>query len=236
MSQNCPFTGKPCDKPPTASLKVSTPHGTNVIRCCEDCAGKLTAPFAPLMPKPAEQPPPEPTPGPGMLMFPLHLLGQNPLVSAMNAVLYGMAAKAAQQQAQSPACSGCGRTLHELYQGAKLGCPKCYEDLGPYLKQAMPAMQEGADCHHKDAKRPRKGRKDDMESIEALKAQMAKAVKEERYEDAAQIRDVLRARGACVDPAKLKELEGLMAEAVKEERYEDAAKFRDEIKAMKAQG
>lgn len=232
MSQNCPFTGKPCDKPPQASLKVSTPHGTNVVRCCEDCAAKLTAPFAPLMPQPEPTPPPAPTPGPGMAMFPLHLLGQNPLVSAMNAVLYGIAAKAAQQQTESPACSGCGRTLHELYQGAKLGCPRCYDDLGPYLKQAMPAMHEGADAHHKDAKRPKEGSVKRLGN-DLLKAQLEKAIKEERYEDAASIRDELRARGAIADPAKLKELEMLMAGAVKEERYEDAAKFRDEIKALK---
>jgi hypothetical protein len=56
----------------------------------------------------------------------------------------------------------------------------------------------------------------------SLEERLALAIKEERYEDAASIRDAIKAQN---------NLQDALALAIKEERYEDAAKLRDAIKA-----
>ena len=56
----------------------------------------------------------------------------------------------------------------------------------------------------------------------SLEERLALAIKEERYEDAAKIRDAIKAQN---------NLQDALALAIKEERYEDAAKLRDAIKA-----
>lgn len=226
MPDQCPFSGKPCGKATKAQVKLTTQNGVNTVQCCEDCADRLTSPFSPLLA--GNNPTPAKTPQPlAMVPNPFHPLMVNPFAAAMNAMILGAAN-------QGPACRGCGRTLRELHMGAKLGCPQCYEDLGPYIKNAMSGIQDGASCHHNDAKRPNDRKETRLLDKEVLKAQMAKAVAEERYEDAAEIRDLLRGSEPAVDQAKVKELERLMAAAVAEERYEDAAKFRDELKDLKA--
>ena len=225
MPDQCPFSGKPCGKATKAQVKLTTQNGVTTVQCCEDCADRLTSPFSPLVAG-GNQPPNQAQP-PAMVSFPFHPLMMNPFAAAINAILLGAAQP-------GPTCRGCGRTLRELHQGAKLGCPQCYEDLGPYIKNAISDVQEGASCHHRDAKRPKAENKEDRLDKEALKAQMAKAVAEERYEDAAEIRDLLRKMNPPIDQAKVNELERLMAAAVAEERYKDAAKFRDELKELKA--
>ena len=60
----------------------------------------------------------------------------------------------------------------------------------------------------------------------SLEERLALAIKEERYEDAASIRDAIKAQN---------NLQDALALAIKEERYEDAAKLRDAIKAKDPQ-
>ena len=66
--------------------------------------------------------------------------------------------------------------------------------------------------------------------IAKLRGEIAEAVREERYEDAAKLRDEVKKLNA--EKEHHDELRAKLNEAIAEERYEDAAKIRDEIKKL----
>lgn len=105
-------------------------------------------------------------------------------------------------------CAGCGTTYVGFKESGLLGCPACYdafaERLGPLIERA----HEGA-CHHV-GKFPRRALRDCRslgdrdrveillgsarereERLETLRKSLAKAVRDEDYEQAATLRDEL---------------------------------------------
>lgn len=214
IGRNCPFSGKPCDKECVATMTVDHPKAGMAFDFCDECSDKMLNGVNEVFGRgKAATPAPE-----GILVKLLGMPGtpQQPAKKVRGA---------------TPACGGCGLTVDDLAKGAKVGCERCYHDLGPWLKTPSARGRQERPRHKKARKEERV---ENDQEVEQLRKQLAMAVKAERYEDAAQIRDALRARKAVdIDPAKLAELERLMAAAVKAERYEDAAKYRDEIKALK---
>lgn len=82
-------------------------------------------------------------------------------------------------------CPQCGCTARDIAKASKMGCDYCYEyfknDMLPVIKQ----LHGGADKHL--GKKPSHKQK-----ISLLEEELKKAVSEERYEDAAKIRDELK--------------------------------------------
>ncbi len=66
--------------------------------------------------------------------------------------------------------------------------------------------------------------------IAALRDKINEAVSEERYEDAAKLRDEIKKLNA--EKEHYDGLKGELKKAIDEERYEDAAKLRDELKKL----
>lgn len=86
-------------------------------------------------------------------------------------------------------CPVCKLSLREFKSSGKLGCPNCYEsfreEISKLIKRIAPYEK-----HKQDVIKQIKVKQEETkeEKISALRAEMALAVKEERYEDAAKIK------------------------------------------------
>ena len=87
-------------------------------------------------------------------------------------------------------CSNCGFTPEDYKKLGRLGCPTCYEDLAPMIAPMLAHMHKGV--HHlgklPEKTLARNGSRDEVKNIEE---KLQQAIKEERYEDAAELRDQL---------------------------------------------
>lgn len=86
-------------------------------------------------------------------------------------------------------CEGCGSSFEDIARTGKAGCAKCYETfydrLAPHLKRMHGSIKHtgrGIDTDGKNLK----------DEIGELKAQLAKLIKEENFEEAAIVRDKIR--------------------------------------------
>lgn len=77
----------------------------------------------------------------------------------------------------------CGLDLRTLLQTKRIGCSECYQHFREFIEEMIYRTQVIPYRH--EGKRP-KG------NLQALEDAMAKAVKEERYEEAAKIRDTIK--------------------------------------------
>ena len=111
-------------------------------------------------------------------------------MSGLLAAILSSMAKA--HAASDKVCSHCGMSLAEFRKGGVLGCAGCYEDFREELKPVLTKIQ-GRSQHA--GRRPRGSEEQEarLSRIRELRAEMEKAVREERYEDAAELRDRIRA-------------------------------------------
>ncbi len=88
-------------------------------------------------------------------------------------------------------CSSCGLTLDELNKTGKLGCSDCCEAFKEYIEPALRSFHSGT--KHK-GKRPGKSVSvmPKVDKKAELKTKLDEAIKNEEYEKAAEIRDILR--------------------------------------------
>lgn len=160
---NCPITGKPCDKARNIRIqKIVEGEEPVDIECCQDCGKELMGPLLPTM-------------------IPLGIISPNSpagfnLMNVLN-VLNAM------QQAPKVETCECGSTLRDVQQKG-IGCPQCYTVFGAQLMQVIPRVQAGAKEHI--------GKEPKFANLESMRKHMAKAVREERYEEAAMFRDRIR--------------------------------------------
>lgn len=119
--------------------------------------------------------------------------------------------KAAQKRREG-GCAGCGLTVQQFKNTGRLGCPRCYEtfrnDLVPLLQRVhessqhkgrLPgAMQQPAaeaapsEPAPKPAKAQAAQKKSARDALVDLRKRLEDAVRGERYEEAARLRDELR--------------------------------------------
>lgn len=87
-----------------------------------------------------------------------------------------------------PRCENCGITYFEFERKGRLGCPQCYEAFGSMLKPILNRMQM-APSHL--GKIPRKSLQKRLldDRILALQGRLNTAISEERFEEAATLRD-----------------------------------------------
>lgn len=87
-------------------------------------------------------------------------------------------------------CSVCGFTPEDYKKLGRLGCPSCYEDLAPMIAPMLTHMHKGIEHVGKEAENTL-AREESQTKVSDVKAQLQKAIDEERYEDAANLRDEL---------------------------------------------
>lgn len=89
-------------------------------------------------------------------------------------------------------CPSCGFSQADFKKTGRLGCPECYRvfetGLAPLLKAMHKGEQHVGKVPGKAARQVELGSK-----VKSLEAQLRKAVEEERYEEAARLRDQIRA-------------------------------------------
>lgn len=105
-------------------------------------------------------------------------------------------------------CKSCGMTYNEFVDNGKLGCIHCYEVFSDALNPVLKNIH-GSTSHvgrrskftvseksniSKKVKEVKKENEADLKEnkIEKLNAELKQAIKEERYEDAAKIRDEIK--------------------------------------------
>ena len=90
-------------------------------------------------------------------------------------------------------CKTCGTRLEDFREDGLLGCPDCYD---AFYDQVIPVLRSthGSTQHVGDApKAPQKEEKSAADPAEELRRQMAKAIAAEDFEQAAKLRDRIRA-------------------------------------------
>ncbi|NLY18014.1 MAG: DNA helicase UvrBC [Clostridiaceae bacterium] len=89
-------------------------------------------------------------------------------------------------------CKGCGMSIGEFNKTGKLGCSKCYEVFGDSI-QAMLKQIHGNVKHHGKIPARVPDRIRQARELEGLKAQLKRCIQTEDYEQAAVIRDKIKA-------------------------------------------
>lgn len=89
-------------------------------------------------------------------------------------------------------CPVCGRSLKEFRKTGMFGCDNCYDTFSEELDALLPRMQ-GADRHVGAMPEAFKRDREASEKEQALKDRLDAAVADERYEDAALLRDEIKA-------------------------------------------
>ncbi|MCH4178813.1 MAG: UvrB/UvrC motif-containing protein [Megasphaera sp.] len=105
---------------------------------------------------------------------------------------------------EEPRCASCGMTYSEFNRTGKFGCPDCYES----FKEEITPLMRRIHGHSKHAgKVPNRGSGvfRTVTQIKRLRQHLQKLVREEQYEQAAQVRDEIRALQAAMPPVEKEE-------------------------------
>ena len=119
------------------------------------------------------------------------------LQAVLAAILSAMAGKLQEADEETPdiVCPKCGETYAEFQKTGMLGCAECYaafrRELTPLITRVQGRTQHAG-------RRPPVSEEEQARQtrMEALRAQMEAAVAEENFEEAARLRDELRAIAA----------------------------------------
>ena len=119
-------------------------------------------------------------------------------VMSIPEILFGMgtgeAAEADDGKSGGKSCPHCHMRGRDFKKNARLGCPRCYETFEPELAPMLAAMHKGSRHTGKIPESRRKGL-ERSGRLDLLKKQLADAIREEKYEEAALLRDQLREAG-----------------------------------------
>ncbi|MCH4166808.1 MAG: UvrB/UvrC motif-containing protein [Megasphaera sp.] len=105
------------------------------------------------------------------------------------------------QSEEEPRCNSCGMTYSEFNRTGKFGCPDCYEA----FKEEITPLMRRIHGHSKHAgKVPNRGSGvfRTVTQIKRLRQHLQKLVREEQYEEAAKVRDEIRALQATMPSAE----------------------------------
>jgi protein arginine kinase activator len=93
-------------------------------------------------------------------------------------------------------CSKCGFSLSNYKETGLVGCSECYFEMYDFMIKTVENLQKTTEHVGKisiSGHRKSLDRNDKVDSRESLEEDLKRAITEERYEDAARIRDRLRA-------------------------------------------
>lgn len=90
-------------------------------------------------------------------------------------------------------CRKCGMTYNQFKRAGKFGCAECYQTFAEHLNPILRRVHSGNTKHRgKIPKRTGSGI-EQKQKLEKLKQQLAKLVENQEFEQAAKIRDEIRA-------------------------------------------
>ena len=110
-------------------------------------------------------------------------------------------------------CSECGMTLKEFRDTGKFGCPNCYKTFEPFFSKNIKIIQATdrhcgkypknyKDIAEKAGKEKAEGKAEELSNVEMLSIRLQQAVEREDFEEAARIRDEIKAEKAVKKPSK----------------------------------
>lgn len=94
-------------------------------------------------------------------------------------------------------CPHCGLKYEQFRRRGRLGCPHDYDAFAQPMSDLLERIHRSV--QHR-GKVPRRLTQPETESIAQLRQQLLEAVEAERYEDAANLRDLIRQREASDEP------------------------------------
>ncbi len=89
-------------------------------------------------------------------------------------------------------CKACGLDFSAFTKTSFLGCPECYEEFRPRLEPLLKRIH-GSTRHTGKVPRRSAGTAGTRREIEGLRAELARLIAREQYEEAARVRDRIRA-------------------------------------------
>lgn len=88
-------------------------------------------------------------------------------------------------------CPSCGYTTEKMQKAGRMGCPDCYTEFGPLILPTLGNMHKST-VHTGKVPHRSLERHELLNRIQKLTIELQNAVKDERYEDAARLRDELK--------------------------------------------
>lgn len=105
--------------------------------------------------------------------------------------LSGLFPEAKAQRVQKVVCKGCGMSFDEFAKIGRLGCGMCYQSFEKQLAPLLKRIQKGLQ-HVGKVPQKIEGKVKSAYTLRDLQARLQKAVQNENYEEAAQLRDQIR--------------------------------------------
>lgn len=93
-------------------------------------------------------------------------------------------------QPEEKACGQCGTTIADIKNTGFVGCERCYADLREELLPMLKALHGSA--AHVGGIEQNGAQPDGQKELSCLRSRLSSAIAEERYEEAAQLRDRIR--------------------------------------------
>ncbi|KSV60033.1 UvrB/UvrC motif-containing protein [Acetivibrio ethanolgignens] len=130
--------------------------------------------------------------------------GLGGLLSSILSNYYGEKSKAPASKEATMVCKSCGITYQEVLEAGKLGCADCYKSFGEMIERTLRQIQ-GADTHigksptafcgevKKEKRIKKEPPKKEPDMLEKLSFQLQQAIEREEFEEAARLRDEIRA-------------------------------------------
>lgn len=91
-----------------------------------------------------------------------------------------------------PQCRSCGLTYEEFGKAGRLGCPDCYAAFSKALTQLIKRVQKGAYHIGKKPAKFSKNKEIKKNELHDFKKLLEASVRNEEYEDAARLRDIIK--------------------------------------------
>jgi protein arginine kinase activator len=88
-------------------------------------------------------------------------------------------------------CPRCGFTQADFKKSGRLGCPECYVTFAEGLRGLLKTMHKGT-RHTGKAPEALRATRENADRMKTLQAKLAKAIKDENYEQAALVRDEIK--------------------------------------------
>jgi protein arginine kinase activator len=107
------------------------------------------------------------------------------LIAAMSGIT------AQQPPGPAPHCPACGTRLDQFQESGRLGCARCYEIFEPFIRPLVKRAQAGE--AHRGLAPARLAPEAPTAEEATLRNRLKECVASERYEEAARLRDQLRA-------------------------------------------
>ena len=90
-------------------------------------------------------------------------------------------------------CPQCGTDFESFRKTGLIGCEKCYEKFDSKIESMLSSIQSGTTHKGKTASKEDNKKREKEEKILRLKADLKEKISEEKYEEAAKIRDEIKA-------------------------------------------